>query len=102
MRTVLSTRDLSEACRARDLLRENGIAAEISWETRAPGGAVPLDMEPVCEVWIADESRTEEARALLAELERGGLGGPTWPCACGEENDAAFTACPTCGAERPG
>jgi hypothetical protein len=96
---VFRTRDLAEACRAKDLLRGSGIAAEISWETRATG-LVPLDMEPVAEVWIADEARAAEAGMLLAEMEERGPRGPSWRCACGEENEAAFDACPTCGAER--
>jgi Putative prokaryotic signal transducing protein len=99
VRTVLRARDPAEAYRARDLLRENGIAAEVSFETRAAPG-LPLDLEPVAEVWIAEEARLEEARALLAELETGGAGGPPWTCACGAENESAFDACPTCGAER--
>lgn len=101
MRTVLRARDPAEAYRARDLLRENGIAAEVSFETRAPYG-LPFDLEPVAEVWIADEARASEARALLAELEERGPGGPPWTCACGAENDGVFDACPTCGAERAG
>ena len=101
MRTVLRAHDPAEAYRARDLLRENGIAAEVSFETRAAPG-LPLDLETTTEVWIADETRANEARALLAELEKGGAGGPPWTCACGAENEAAFDACPTCGAERAG
>jgi len=102
MRTVLRARDPAEAYRARDLLRENGIAAEVSFEPRAGSSLVPLDLRPVAEVWIADETRASEARALLAELERGGAGGPPWTCTCGAENEGAFDACPTCGAERAG
>lgn len=100
MLTVLRARDLAEACRARDLLREAGIAAEVTCETRAPIAIMPLDMEPVAEVWIADEARAGEARALLAEFEEGGPGGPPWRCACGAENEGQFTACPSCSAER--
>jgi len=95
---VLRAKDPGEAYRARDLLREAGIAAEVSWETRA-AGALPLDLEPIAEVWIADEARAEEARALLAEAEARGPRGP-WTCACGAENEGAFDACPTCGADR--
>lgn len=99
MRTVFRTRDLAEAWRVRDLLRGGGIAAEISWETRAPG-LLPLDLEPVAEVWIADEARVAEARALLAEADERGLRGPPWTCACGAENEGAFDACPSCGRDR--
>jgi hypothetical protein len=102
VRTVLRAHDPGEAYRARDLLRESGIAAEVSFETRAQGGLVPLDLRPVAEVWIADEARAEEARALLAAMEGGGRGGPPWTCTCGAENEGAFDACPTCGAERRG
>lgn len=101
MRTVLRTDDLAEAYRARDLLREHGISAEVSVEPRAAGGIVPLDIEPAAEVWIADEGRIAEARALVAELGRAEPA-PDWTCACGESNPGAFTACPSCGADRPG
>ncbi len=99
MRTVLRARDPAEAYRARDLLAENGIAAEVSFDPRAATG-LPLDLLPVAEVWIADEARSAEARALLAEMEERGPGGPPWTCACGAENEGVFDACPTCGAER--
>jgi len=99
VRTVFLARDYAEACRARDLLRESGIPAEVSWEWANAAG-MPLDLEPVAEVWIADEARAGEARALLAAMEREGPPGQPWTCTCGAENDDAFDACPTCGADR--
>jgi len=59
-----------------------------------------LDIEPAAEVWIADEGRMEEAHALLAELAKQRQA-PDWTCGCGETNPGAFTACPSCGADRP-
>jgi hypothetical protein len=98
VRTVLRARNPEEAYRARDLLRENGIAAEVSFEARAEG-PLPLGLRPVAEVWIADEARLDEARALVASLAEVHAGA-AWTCACGAENEGAFTACPTCGSPR--
>jgi hypothetical protein len=89
------------AQRVRDLLAEQGIAAEISTELRRRRGSrMPFDLTPGFAVWIADESRSGEAERLIAELSAPGSGAP-WTCrACGNEITGEFTACWRCGAER--
>jgi len=102
VKKVFVTYHLPEAHRIRDLLREHGIAAEVSNETLIGAwGEVPMDITTLPTVWIPDESRAAEADALVKELLKPATGDP-WTCPrCGETNGAAFTACPTCGGERP-
>jgi hypothetical protein len=90
--------NLGEAHRVRDVLRENGIAAEVKNEILA--SAVPIDVLWQPEVWIADDSRAAEAEAIVEAI-RGGNGEPFTCASCGESVPGSFSACWKCGAERP-
>jgi hypothetical protein len=92
---------LPEAYLARDILRAHGIAAEVANEMLAGArGELPLDLSTTPAVWIADESRAEEAKAILEAMRQPSDAAP-WTCAsCGEVLGGSFTACWKCGAER--
>ena len=93
--------NLVEAHRVRDVLREQGIAAEVESEMLDMLlGAAPIDLSTKRAVWIADESRAADAEAIIAGM-RGGDGEEPFTCAsCGESVPGSFTACWKCGAER--
>lgn len=72
----------------------------------ASNGAAGGELPPVAawaEVWVADDGRLADSRALVAEATA--EPDPTaalWTCpACGETSEAHFGACWNCGAERP-
>ncbi len=90
---------VTEAHFAKTLLAEHGIRSEVRNEanSQARFGAVG-DIASLPSVWIVDDSRADEARALLARHR----GGPSWLCgSCDEENGAAFEVCWKCGTSRP-
>jgi hypothetical protein len=99
---VFVSRDLAEAYRVRDALRAEGIAAEVTNEPlMGAWGEIAMDMTTMPAVWIADPDRRAEAAALVHALGRPVTADP-WTCpSCGVENEGAFTACPSCLAERP-
>jgi hypothetical protein len=105
MKKVFVAGDITEAYLVRDLLEMQGLDAlvrgEDLWHTR---GEVPfVDAWP--SVWILDESREDDARAVVADYEsrrtRPAATEPGWKCRrCGQELEAQFTACWSCGTER--
>ncbi len=101
MKVVYRTENLAMAYLVRDLLGQHGIAAEVGNESLAQlwGGAQhPASTLPM--VWIADEARAQEAKALIRDCRQ--LPGASWICpSCSEPCDGVFTECWNCGAERP-
>ena len=94
----------AEAHLVKGLLESHGIDAMVRGEDLlGAGGEVPIpDVWPT--VWIAEDEREEEARALVAsfQAERPSASAPGWRCPrCAQELEAQFTACWQCGAERP-
>ena len=81
----------------RNLLSSEGIETRIKNEFA--GGAVgdlPA-FETWPELWLEDESRLEQAEALLARVLEQTLA-DDWRCNhCGESNGAAFQLCWNCG-----
>ena len=103
MQRVYSHPDPAMAHLVRHTLDERGIDAIVRGERLGPSvGEVPW-VEAWAEVWVGDEARLNEARAVVAEVTAGsGAAEPVWRCAtCGEEVEGTFGACWNCGAERP-
>lgn len=98
---VFIAASLSEAHLLRTLLEDHGIRAEVRNEILSQvRGEVPMDASTAPAVWIFDEQRADEARAIIAE-HRTAPSGPDWTCAaCGEANGPAFELCWKCGAPR--
>ena len=85
----------------RDLIESDGIPAEIRGELLAGlAGAIPVaDTMPT--IWVLAHNATR-ARALMASVEAMARSGASWPCTCGEENEATFGSCWRCGRMGPG
>ncbi len=63
-------------------------------------GEIPVD-QALPELWIMDDSRWEQARQLLKDLQD--LPQRRWYCPqCQELVEGPFEQCWNCGAERPG
>ena len=81
-------------------LRAEGIACELRNTTLSGAmGEIPF-LECAPQLWIRDEADEARALALLEHLRRP-VTGPAWRCACGEELEAQFASCWSCGAARP-
>ena len=83
------------------VLEENGIACQLKNErTASLAGEVPFT-ETWPELWVGPEDE-ERARALLAAWRAANASpGEPWTCPrCGEEVEAQFSACWSCGQER--
>ncbi len=83
-----------------DVLNGTGIAVTVQ-RAYASGiaGEIPPD-QALPELWLTDESRLADARALLRQLQN-----PPerrWSCpGCGEVIDGPFDRCWSCGAPAP-
>lgn len=105
MQRVYSNPDAAVAHLVRNALEGHGIEAVVRGDRLGPAvGEVPWT-DAWAEVWVGDEGRLDEARAVIAEAtaDTGGAAeGAAWTCpACGEVGEPAFGACWKCGAERP-
>jgi len=94
---------LSEAYLIRDLMESRGVIVELRGEDTS-NMAFQLPSASIWpSLWVPEDS-FEQARSILAEYEKGvkdAEGGPPWRCAkCGEECEALFSACWSCGDER--
>jgi hypothetical protein len=101
VKEVFATRNPVEAHLVRGLLENAGIAAIVENDvlTTGVGEIVEAALPSVC---ILDESRADEALALIAEWQREEPEAPPWECPkCGERIDGRFTSCWECGTERP-
>ncbi len=101
MKNVFFTENVGEAYRVRDALIEAGIPADVSNELLATArGELPLGLDTMPTVWIADEERAGEAQEIIRQLHEPSTAS-VWSCSkCKEALDGAFTACWNCGAER--
>jgi Putative prokaryotic signal transducing protein len=105
VKKVFTARDVAEAHFVRDVLESHGLTVtlcgESLWGTR---GEVPFaDAWPT--VWVLDDRREAEAREVVQQYEAGLATPPadarTWRCPrCGQELEAQFTTCWSCGTER--
>lgn len=99
MKKVFSTLDYMMNGHVKNLLENEGIPCFTRNDHLASAaGEVPLT-ECWFEVWVADDSRFDEAQAILGTvLSAATISGPDWTCAgCGQENAHQFTACWRCG-----
>ena len=87
----------------RQLLESNYIKciAKNEFLLGGAGELPPTECWP--ELWVAEDFQYEKAKEIvegfLADTDGGGA---PWHCpACGEHSEAQFTACWSCGAERP-
>jgi hypothetical protein len=106
MRKIFTANNPTEAELVRGILESAGIAAEVKgtdlWGAR---GEVPVGPDTDPTVWVEDDSRAEEAQALLADFnrDRPTVQGAAWTCPqCGEISEPQFTECWKCGTGRPG
>lgn len=105
MRKIFTAGNPTEAELVRGILEAAGIAAEVRgadlWMAR---GEVPLTPDTAPAVWIEDDARAEEARALLAGLHKDSpaVRSAAWTCPqCGEASEPQFTECWRRGTARP-
>ena len=100
MRRLTTAPNLAIATLWADLLTQSGVEAQVqrAW-AGSIAGEIPVD-QALPEVWVLDDDRLEEARALLQAQRE--LPAQHWRCpACGEQVDGPFGQCWNCGALRP-
>lgn len=108
MLKVFTAEHQAQAHLVEDLLRSNGIEAQVVGESllnTIPGSSVIPGTAP--EVWILDSGQAEPAMDLIRRFTTGAplpdASGPSWPCpACGEVLEPQFSSCWKCGATKPG
>lgn len=103
MKKVFVARDVTEAHFVRGLIESQDIQVTVLGENASgSSGEVPfVDAWPT--VWVLDDECEEAARVIVQEYEAGGGGGTgaPWRCLeCGQDLEAQFSACWSCGAER--
>ena len=102
MTLVYSHPDPAIAALVANGLENEGIAAQIKGDAL---GAALGEVPPIAawvEVWIADDSRADEARAVVREATADVGPLPDWTCAtCGETVEGQFGACWQCSTPRP-
>ncbi len=100
MQRLLTAPNLALATLWADMLTHAGIAATVQ---RAYAGSIAGELPPdqaLPEVWVTDDHRVDEARALLTQLRRPAW--RHWSCpACRETIDGPFEQCWNCGAAMP-
>jgi hypothetical protein len=103
MLKVYSAQHPTEARLLKGILESYGITSEVRGEFLFSGrGGLPINTETAPSVWIFDESRFDEARAIIKEYEdserHDDSDKDTWICkSCGEESESQFTECWNCG-----
>ncbi len=100
---IYSNQDTLMLGHLRNVMSSHGIECVIRNQdlSTAMGEIPPIECWP--ELWILDDSRYEEARALLrrALAPLGPVEKP-WKCSgCGEDLEGQFTQCWNCGRSRP-
>ncbi len=100
MKRLLQAPNIALATLWADQLSGVGITASVQ---RAFASSIAGEMPPdqcLPEVWVADDTRADEARALLHQWRH--LPHRRWTCTgCGEIVDGPFEQCWSCGAEMP-
>ena len=102
MKKVYSSDNYFLVGHLRQLLENHHIDCIVKNEYLLGGAGELPPTECWPELWVAEDFQYEKAKELVeAFVASGGQGGP-WACpACGERSEAQFTACWSCGAERP-
>ena len=101
MKRVWSGSSLPDTTHFKNLLEHAGIGCLIKNRELSGGlGDLPVfACSP--ELWVLDDAHEARAAALLRDnvLSPPGPGTPAWRCPrCGEDNEAQFAACWSCGA----
>jgi uncharacterized protein YlaI len=100
MRRLTTAPNLAIATLWADLLAQGGLEASVQ---RAYASSIAGELPPdqcLPEVWIMDDDRHDEAKALLAQLRNAPA--RHWVCrACHERIDGPFEQCWSCGAAMP-
>ena len=101
MMRLYRAQHLVEASHIMNLLNSASIHAFLRNENLVRlSGEVPFD-QTWPEVWIEDDAKAGEARALIAETRVSQRYAPAWTCAaCGEWLEGQFSACWKCGKEQ--
>lgn len=101
MMRLYRAQHLVEASHIKNLLDSASIHAFLRNENLVRlSGEVPFD-QTWPEVWIEDDAKAGEARALIAETRVSQRYAPAWTCAaCGEWLEGQFSACWKCGKEQ--
>lgn len=86
-------------------LESYGISSEVRGEFHFRGVGRLINTETAPSVWIFDDSKFDEARAIIKEYEDSDINDDsdkeTWICkSCGEESEGQFTECWNCGKPR--
>jgi hypothetical protein len=100
---VYTARILAAVANVQNALEANGIPCVVRNEfLNAGSGQLPV-AECWPEVWVTNDGDAERARKLIAEaIEVSASPAGAWRCTrCGEEVDAVFARCWSCGAELP-
>lgn len=102
MKFLYASRNPGDIQRVRSMLEDVGVRCVVRNETTAAlAGEIPIS-ECMPEVWVADDAQLEEAKQILAGIERESAAiGPTWTCSrCGEVLESQFDSCWRCGTVR--
>ncbi len=89
---------LPDTAHFKNVLEHAGVACLIKNRDLGGGlGDLPVfDCAP--ELWVLHDEHVDRARALLRDSVRPAARGASWRCsACGEDNEAQFAACWSCG-----
>jgi hypothetical protein len=83
-----------------DMLSQAGLSASVQrYFAGSIAGEIPPD-QAFPEVWVHDDARLDEAKALLSALRHPAW--RVWMCrGCGERIDGPFEQCWNCGAAMP-
>jgi hypothetical protein len=81
----------------KNVLQGEGIETVVVNEFAAGGAGDLPTFDTWPELWVEDEDKLEQARAIVEEVLSAGTKA-AWYCRrCGEQNDAAFQICWNCG-----
>ncbi len=100
MKRLVQAPNLALACLWCDMLEQAGFDVSVQRAYASSiAGEIPPD-QALPEVWVHDDARLDEARALLAQLQRPAW--RHWVCrSCNERIDGPFEQCWQCGAAMP-
>lgn len=92
MKKIFMSSDITLVSLYKTMLEDNGIAAVIKNYYLTSGiGDLPAN-ECVPELWVLDDEKIEEAKALLTTEKNN-----SWQCDCGEKIEGQFLECWKCG-----
>jgi len=81
----------------KNVLQEAGIETVVVNEFAAGGAGDLPTFDTWPELWIEDETRLEQARAIVKEILSDDINDARYCQKCGEQNEAAFRICWNCG-----